>query len=84
MTFHSRRDMIETSLSRFHGHATARTFAAVSIRSRGITSVTHQRVEFFISGYLRLRSMPPTIFSSRNRLAPDLRRFQRGPAEQIR
>ena len=47
--------------------AAASTLAAVSIVSRVITSVAHQRVQFASSGYQRLKSMPPTIFSSSSR-----------------
>ena len=47
--------------------AAASTFAARSMVSRAITSVAHQRVAFFSSGYQRPRSMPPTIFSSSRR-----------------
>ena len=45
----------------------ASTLAALSICSRVMISVTHQRVAFFSSGYQRLRSRPPTIFSSISR-----------------
>src|ERR1035441_8437910 len=45
----------------------ARTLAAVSMLARVITSVAHQSVQFFNSGYQRLKSMPPTIFASINR-----------------